>query len=545
MAGGGITELLNISRSSIFAQSQTIQVIGNNVANVNTPGYSRRQTELVNRVTSSAGANVFGAGVDINKVIRHVDNFLTTELNAKVRDRAESGARNEILARAETAFPLTGGAGTIGYELSEFFSSLEDLAANPSQIPLRTQVISQGNALTNAISSTYNTLAGLQREADNRIEFLVADVNRLSAEIATLNGQITASEIGDQQNLALRDQRDKALKDLSEKIGVTTVENSQGAVLVQLSNGFGLVTGNTSNDLEFSRGPSFAPVGGYPPGLDGSSMGFIVFDFDRTATVSHVDLTNLVAAGGGEIGGLLRVRGIQADTDTSTFDAQGDLVEIASRVEAIARDLLTRFNETYVGPDEDSSTAGVVEPSSGDLNGLPPEVFGLFTFTGAVDSDADGVATTADLIASNVSSFASIIQFAISQPSRVAAALDLDPADGSTSFAPGDSSNIQALLNLRDDPVAYSVGNFSGTSTIEELYGLTVAYAGGVKRTAQNEHQIRVEREKQVEQLNASVSGVSLDEEFASLINYQRAYEASARMIKLGDELLNEIVQLL
>ena len=289
-------------------------------------------------------------------------------------------------------------------------------------------------------------------------------------------------------------------------------------------------------------------------------MGYLVHNFGDTTTRADVDLTSVIAAGGGELAGLLNLRGLQHTTDTSPFDATGDLVEVASYVEMIARDLLTRFNMAYLGPDENTATANH-ESSSGDLSGnvtntftggIPNNTFALFNFTGAnnsltggADVDRDGRSEQSDLNSYGLFSYANDLQFAITDPAKLAAALDLDPVAGSTSFAPGDGDNLQRLLNERDSLETYNLGSVSVSGTIEELYDITVSYVGGLKGTSSNQLFIAKDRETQVQEAQSNVSGVSLDEEFAQLINYQRAFEASGRMIKVGDELLAQILGLI
>lgn len=539
---GSLGSLLNVSKSGLFAQTQAIRVTGANIANVNTTGYTRRVIQLQSSGSSNLEENAYGTGVEVGQVRRSIDQFYNRQYWARISDRAAADVFNEVMGRAEANFSLDGETRTIGTELSEFFSAIADLQLNPSNIPLRQQIIDAGERLVESVRSTFDTLASLQREADSRIKAGVSEINRIAARIAELNTQIVASEVTAQQNLALRDQRDQLLTELSEQISYTTVERDDGAVMVNLANGFTLINGATAATLGYSYNPSFEPAGGYPPGLDGTPLGHIVYNFGDNATPSHIDITQTLAAGGGKIAGLLGVRGTQSITDTSTFDTSGALVASASRVEAIARDLLTRFNLSYLGADEDSVTGGL-QPSSFDLDGNSPDVYGLFSFDGASDDDGNGMPD--DLDALGLDSYARYIRFNISEPRELAAALDLDPADGATDYATGDGSNLADLLALRDEQVNYSVGNFQAAATIEELYDLTASYVGGQKATAASNLEVYQDREAQLRELRSSVSGVNLDEEFANLISYQRAFEGSARIVRIGDQLMQEILALI
>lgn len=546
-----ISSLLNTSRRALAAQTTSIAVIGNNIANVNTPGYSRQRAELVATATLNSASPHRGTGVEVNSVVRMADNFINSELTVRIGERSKAEIKSEFLSRAESAFSLEGGPGTINFQLNAFFSSLEDLQANPSDIPLRTQVLQKGSDLAFTINQTYDSISRLQREADDRIPVIVSEVNRLTNGIAVLNEQISRSEASNQQALNLRDQRELLVNDLGELISFQTVEDSNGRMTIFLESGFSLVNGTIVNEIEVNYSPSFSPMGGYPAGLDGKSLGHIVFDYGGGA---HGDLTGIFKSGNGYLAGLLDLRGTQSTTDVTAFDSDGSLVEVAAHIELIARDLLTRFNHEYLGPDEDGGTPGH-QPSSFDLDGNNPIPFGLFSFTGANlgnnfgDLDGDGIPSAADLNAlistNQVSNFASTLSFAVQNERQLAAARDLDPAPGVTSFASGDSSNVTGLIQQRNQLINYSIGSLNVNSTVDGMYSLAVSNIGGKSARAKDDVFIFQARESQIREIQQSLSGVNLDEEFAQLIQFQRAFQGAARLIRIGDDLSSELLNLL
>lgn len=557
----GISGLLNNSRSSLQAQQTAIRVIGENIANVNTEGYTRRIAGLESIALNSQGGDIsFGQGVDVGSITRELDTLLESALGDRISAFNAAQVRESYLSRAEAPFALDSISGNIGEKLNDFFSALDDLAVNPADIALRQAVIDQGESLVNSIHVTYDTVAGLQQEANDRVGLLVEDVNRLSGEIAELNLQINASEVGNQQNLPLRDQRDARIRELSELIGVSALEDSDGNMQVTLANGFALVSGSTSRELDFVTDPTFAPVGGYGPALNGSALGHIVFDYDPNGVGSHLDLTRIAAAGGGEIGGLLSFRGVQDNSvGQDAFDPVGDAVTIASGVEAITRDLLTRFNARYIGSPVDGDTSnGVFDSSAVDLEGNPPPPFGLFDFVrpdgnpldiGGAGAGLPGLDDLNDAVTTGgVINFASIINFAPDEPQEIAAARDLNTASSAVDWGEGDNTILISVLNERDVDRDYSVfmlGGLNDVSTIDELYDSTVTTVGSLTRTAINNRELEEDRVAQLEAQKAAKSGVSLDEEFARLINFQRAFQGSARMIGVADELLAEVIGLL
>ena len=528
----GLTSLLDISRKALAVQTQAIRTTGDNIANVNTAGYTRRRVDMV--TSSAGGSSLENTGVDIKAVTRTIDVFLNAELLSRASNRARDEVRSEILSRAETPFSVDNQPGSIGYQLNEFFSALQDLSTNPADVPLRTQVISKGQALADAIKSAYNETAALQREADDRIKLMVEDVNRLSSSIASLNAQISTNEsAGGQEALTLRDQRDELLRQLSEHLSVTTYPDNNGQISVCLNNGFALVSGSTSRDLDFSYAPSFAPTGGYAPGLDGSALGHIVYSYSTGG--NEIDLTSVIRSGSGEISGLLSLRGTQPETAGQTsFDASGDLVLIASRLESLSRDLLMRFNQEYQG-------GGTAQ----DLNGVTPAAFGLFSFTGATAANNfgdilnNGVANQATmdaLVASGISNFSSMLTFAVTNERNFAAA---------RSAAPGDDANAQALVSQRNQSQTYQLGQVLETAKIDDFIEAGCSQVGNLAARANDSLSESTARESQIQELQSGISGVNIDEEFANLIKFQRAYEASARMVRMADQLLSELIQMI
>ncbi len=572
----GISDLLETSKSALNANTQAIRTIGDNVANVNTPGYTRRRPDIV--TTQPLPVSGVGTGVDVQRITRVVDNFINGQLEDRAGDRAFAEIREEFLGRAETSFSLDGVAGRIGYEFNEFVSALQNLTTSPGSIPLRTQVVQQGQELVLSIRQTYSEIAALQREADSRIGIIVEDVNRLSSAIADVNSQIRESEISDQEALTLRDQRDQLMLELGELVGFERVDNSDNTVNLYFANGFNLVQGTNSNDLEFTQTPSFedAAPNGFPSGLDGIRLGHVVANYADSGAPQHIQLTDIIRnSGEGEIAGLLSLRGVQPQpippAPTTAFDTDGDLVQLAGRVELFARDLLTRVNRQYIGQDDENpatplvfdsqsldldgnaandSSIGVV--NTGGLNG-----FALFAFdnaeayilpgTGDVKG-TNGVPVNTDLdlvIAAGVTSFAQTLTFNISNERHFAAARDLDPVAGSIVGSPGGSENVDAILSpLSTAPgVGYNLGVVSLTDmSLEELYSNTVTTAGGFSRRASDDAELYRDREEQLQEIQASISGVSLDEEFAKLINFQRGFQASSRLIRTADELLTELL---
>lgn len=539
-------KMMNTAIGALGAHQAVMATTGNNIANAQTAGYVRKRLDLEARVSrgNSTGINI-GSGVQAGAILRVVDEFANKIMRTTTAEKASTQVVNEYLDRVQQLFSLSEDRQTIGSTLDDFYSSLNDLALNPASIELRSNVLTAAEDLVNTIKNTYNEVAGLQTEMDSRLKGEVSAVNTLTKQIAELNVAITSTEgtgnvAGDE-----RDKRDLLLQKLSEKIGVSVVEVSDGSVSVYLSGGLSLVSGGNSRELEVTTAPSFAGVTS-PPSLSGGLLNYVVYNYGTDASPAHVDLTSDLSETDGVIGGLLQTRGVQDAADTSAFQADGFLPDLASRIEAITRTLLTTFNEIYRGPDENTTTGAFVDASSGDLNGNTPGVYGFFDFEygGVKDNDsggADGIPD--DLGNHNIDSYSRFLTLAISDPREIAAARDLNTANGATTFVAGDNSNITALVALQQQVITFATGTtYAQDGTWEEIYNQTVAFVANSKTQAETNFNVAEARALAAENRRDSFSAVSLDEEFSTLIKSQKAYEASARLISTAVEMLNTIM---
>lgn len=559
------SKILNNSVSGLTANQAALATIGNNIANVNTPGYTRRTAVLETRPGQrSAGTGVdVGSGVQVADVSRASDQYLEALLRDSIGSKAQDELKNDYIARIDDLFDLSGTTPTIGSALNSFFDSINQLSLNPSSIELRANVIQRGNDLTSTIQLTYNTIASTQDELDRRLTSEIDNVNSLASQIAELNGTISQREAAGGLAADQRDQRDNLLNKLSEKIGFNVVEDSNGMVNLTLDNGFPIVGGTNARTLSLTGNPTFA-TGTVPPSLSGGVLRYIVYDYGG----SEFDLTNSLKNSSGTIAGILQLRGTNSNINaTSPFVADGALVAVASRVEAFTRQLLTEVNHQYLGKDangieiDEAPATTLFEPSAVDLNGNPAggflNPFGLFDFSSLSvtpkDNPADGRPTQSDLdnvladTSSGITNFSSKIVFAFSDPTRLAAGLDIDVAtQNSVTGAQGDGRNMTNFLGLKNREVDFTSGTFAlNDSTFSDSFSEMVTYVGNTTSAYALNAKVSGDSFTAAASRRDEVSAVSLDEEFTRLIQYQKAFQASARMVKIADDLLSQIVGLI
>ncbi len=521
--------------------------VASNIANVNTPGYARRVLELETTPARSVGNFSVGNGVQIGKLRRSTSDYLDRLVRESNGQLKAHEVEDTYRSRAEQFFGLDGRSTSIGSSLNKFFNALNDLSVDPASLDLRANFLSQAQQLTGSIRDTYNGLSQLQADADVQIEQELRTVNQHLSAIAELNGEIKGRESTGEVAVAERDRRDALLDQLSEKMSFNVIEVQDGSINITLSSGFTVVSGTNAKALELNRSPSFVS-GAAVPALNESALGFVVFDFSGGSGTGHVNLTDILARGGGTIGGLLRTRGVSTAAATSAFTATGTLPALAERVETLARTLLTEVNRTYLGPDRNTATAAW-NPSSGDLDGNTPPPFGLFNFdyAGTLDANSDGLPGTGDLTATGFGNFASRIQVAFSDPRQLAAARDASTGfPAPASFAQSDGRNLEALAALEGTRYTYTMGNtYSFNGTFHENYNETVATIGNMKNSSRVNVAVGQANLQAAQLRRDEISSVSLDEEFTHIIKFQRVFESSAKMLQLANELLENVVKIL
>ena len=539
---------MNTAVSALGANQAMIGVTSNNIANVNTEGYVKRSLQLETRTASNmAGGIAIGNGVQVSDIVRQTSTFLERLAREAGGTYQSTLTQDQFLQRIQSYFSFDGETTTIGSSLTAFSNAIGDLSANPANIELRMNVISRAQDLASSVRNTYNSLAQMQDEADQRMVPEIQTINSLTAEIAKLNGEIRSNESTGHAAPDERDKRDQLLKKLSEKMSFSVLELPNGEVNVTLPNGFALVNGVTSRNLSLSKSLSGVPADQIPPSLSGGRLNYIVYDYSNGLGTGQVDLTGLIAQGGGSLGGLLAIRGVNPPLSAApppaatAFSGSGVLVDVASRVEAFARQMLLDINAVYLG--DAPALTHTVTPT-GDLDDNPPAAFGLFTIDEGLTA-ASGYPEASDLVASGFDTFASRLKVTFTEPRQVAAARDATvvvPYD----FAQGDGRNMEALSAMLDLSRTFTLGTgYSFTGTFTESYDEMVANIGNQKSNALVNLNVAEAQANTAEARRDEVSGVSLDEEFTNLIKFQRGYEASARLIKIADQLLQEVVSLI
>lgn len=321
------TGIFSIGTSALNAAYAALRTAGNNVANANTPGYSRQITVLTPQVGTFLGGNYVGQGVAVADVRRVYSDFLAQQAHQAQAAASQSDTRYLQLVQVSNLFadPTTG----VGSTIDQFFRAVQDLTQRPADPATRQALLSAANLMAARFNDVGDRLQEFRNGTDQQLRLEIDAVNRAAREIAELNDKIALARGAGRSPNDLLDRRDTAIRRLNESIRVSMVEQDDGAVNLFLANGQPLVVGNRASEVGMTIDP-IDPQNVLVGIRSGASV--IALDADRI--------------GGGKIAGLLQFR-------------TGDLPQIENELGRLAVALSAQFNQQHrLGDDRNGQPGG-------------------------------------------------------------------------------------------------------------------------------------------------------------------------------------------
>ncbi len=567
---------IRLAANTLRADQICMQVVGQNMANANTPGYIREEAILTPGPMQRLHGLLMGTGVRVDAVIQKIDRYLEERLRGAVSDRASSETQEQAYIHLET---LLGELTDIDLStsLTDFFSRISDILNHPESIPVRHLAVLQGAALASDINRLAQRVGELRLELDDRVEDVAERINQLTEEIRVLNIRITQAEggsVSESDAVGLRDQRLVALEELAGLIDIKVQEQPSGGVAVY-SDGLYLVFEGIRREVqvvrETDRGMNVANVHlvetDSPLGLTGGQLhglitarddilgGFLdgLDDFARTLAFEF----NKVFSGGQGLSGFEELTSAWCveDNDLPLDEAGLPFTPVNGSFQVLVHNKTTGLKQTtdiYV----DLNDLGT-DTTLNDLAATLDAIDGISAVATAggeltITADSPGVEfyfandTSGALAALGLNVFFTgstagdlgVNQALRDDPSKFAAARIEDPTDPDGSDD-SQTANARILANLLDQPIASPYGD-----SLSEIYDrLVEETAQGSAITRAGTEGARVfEQTLRGEKL--SISGVSLDEEAVQLIAHQHSYQASARLIATIRDLLEMLVSL-
>lgn len=283
-------DLLLTGLSGLNAFKNVLNTTSHNIANVQTEGYSRQRVELDARTPQFTGAGYIGTGVQTGAVTRQYDSFLTTQLRSSLAASSEFNSYFDLASQVDNLL-INQDVG-LSTALQDFFNAIQEVSDHPTSISARQVMLTEGDTIANRYNLLDTRLEEMSQQVNRDLTEIVGEVNRLAQAIADINEDIvsaTGVASGSFPN-DLLDERDLLINKLAEKVNVSTVEQSDGAVNVFIGNGQSLVLSNNANTLDLQ-----------PLGVDTSNLSVVFVQGSLS-----IDVTQFMT--GGDIGGTLRFR---------------------------------------------------------------------------------------------------------------------------------------------------------------------------------------------------------------------------------------------
>lgn len=296
--------ILNISMTGLAAFQRSLDVTSHNIANANTPGYSRQLTTLASRIGATSGDGTIGAGVGVSQIKRSYDGLLVRQLQDATTGVGRLSVLDEMTNRVNSllADPDTG----LNSSLQSFFGSVQDLTNDPSSVPTRQAMLGQAEGLASRFRAVDGQLSTINSEVNERLQQAVAEINGLAVSISDVNNKIaTAGPDGNPNDLL--DMRDRLIMNLSELVAVQTIPQDDGSLSVFIGSGQGLVIGSTPQQLQvignefdateariaFAGGSTLTPL---ENSLSGGTLGGLLEFRDRVLSPARETLGQTATA---------------------------------------------------------------------------------------------------------------------------------------------------------------------------------------------------------------------------------------------------------
>lgn len=550
---------INTALSALEAQQRAVDVASQNVANANTPGYSREAVNLVNVGAPAVPARYAtftgdGQGVKVDSVTRYRDQFLEIQAAVQHGSMASLDQASSTMNSIQQLFNEPSDAG-IQSQMSSFWGGFDDVANNPGDTASRTQLLERADTLAASFNSVSQALTQQQSDTTSQLGATVADINSKSQSIAQLNQSILSNTVAGLPVNDLEDQRDLLANQLAEASGATLRTGDFNQVNVML-NGTALVQGAIANSLNvdssgattvlrWANDNSAASVtsgkaGGELDAINTTIPGY-VSKLDNVATTLRDEVNQLH----GTISGSLAVGSQnQSATGNMQFDVALDSGSFATvtvtgadwsgagGASALQTALQTAVDSTLgagnaavavSGGNGSALSVGLVPTGAHQVQiRATGATTGFATLFGATSVGSDGVGGRNFFTGTNAATLA------------VSASVDGNPgavAAGTAAGGPLDGSNALKLANL-------------GTSDTgaDAVYRQAIVQLGVDTQTATNRDQIQQTATTSLDNARSQQSGVSIDEEMTNLVEFQHGYDAAARLLTTVDSMMDTLI---
>lgn len=573
----GLFSTFNIAKRGMSVQQKSIDVTSHNIANANTVGYSRQRATIVTTTpyTVQGGVGQIGTGAEISKIERIRDTFLDYQVRNETTILGKYQIRDNFLYEVENILNEPSDTG-LSSLIGSFFDAFQELSKQPNSSNSRTVVAQKTLALTNALNSTYGQLEALQTNAQDQMRHTVTNINSLLDQLDRLNQEIISVTVAGNTPNDLMDKRDLLIDELSINFGIVVEREEFNGINIKPTESGKVKANILVNSSPNGDAARFSYISGIEKVEEGSYI--ITYykngDMSRESNKQTLKITGITEEQAQEI---LNKRIIWADKNGQAI--KGDGHPIADKAE-ISFDELMMF-----------------EPASGSVNGLYSVQKDIQDYMDQLDKLAKAIALAVNAVHSGKEDASedtlpffvnkdtakydssgkliniedtlnaeveisakniTINEEILKDVMKINAGKDENSGEGDGTRALAIAQlrygklkiqDINESINTREDFVknilkddGLGLNNAEGGMTFDSYFKDTVDRLGVQAQEASRMVANQEDLLYSIEETRAAVSGVSLDEEMANLIQFQHAYNANAKIIATIDELLEVVI---
>jgi flagellar hook-associated protein 1 len=559
---------IQMASNTLQIQQIGLQVTGQNIANASTPGYSREEVQLAAGPTQRVGSLLLGTGVQIQSIRQEVDQFLNERVRGAVSDQTGTALSTQTNQQLEGLFGELSSS-NLGTLLTDFTSSIAQVLNSPQDVPTRNLAVLKGQTLATNLNSLAEQANQLRGHLNDQIIQDANSVNSFLTQIGKLNVQIAETEGGNtasSQAVGLRDQRDQALSGLAKLMNITTTQHTDGAVSVY-NGGDYLIDGGLVRlvkvDTSADRGLQAAnirlaetdsplainsgEIGGLTNSRDQVLGGFLDQLNSFAGTLSY-EFNKIYSTGQGlngyrqvtstnpvdDVNAPLGATGLKNPPANGTFQ-----VLVYNKQTGLTQTTNVQVSENGLNSDTSlSDLATQLNAISGLSAATTPEGKLTISTTSADQQVAFAGDTSGALAALGINTF---FTGSDAQGIAVNSAVIQDPSTfvASSGGVAADTNVAQKLAQFQQLPLDSQNG--ATMSTLYDQMASGITQSSNVAKSVSDGAAVFANSLAGQQQ---AISGVNIDEEAVTMLEYQRSFQASAKLISTISDLLNELVKL-
>jgi len=538
-----LTAIFDIGKTGVLTYQKSLEVVSHNIANAATEGYTRQDVIFQNMPSGVISAQgVSGRGIKISDIRRMYDSFIELQLKTESSRLAYWDVFQNGMLRLESIFNDASDV-ALSNVINDFFNGWQELSQNPQGTTERSLLLDKAKYLAQRINLSYKSLIDERYEVYQDSQNLVNQINQYLGQINELNEKIASSPGA----LDAKDQRENLVKQLNDIVNINYFEDNSGRYSILL-NGMPLVDGgkvyymkvglDSKQNLQFNLETASGNTD--VTGLIQGGKLKAEIDLRDTVIPEYMNKLNMLVLDLTDAVNSLHRQGYGLDGSTGNnfFNQLYDLTVAAGspditslNISSVNKNTYDQYQIQYDGTNwtvTDNTTGSSVTPSvTSWTEGTPPVYYYRLSFNDiniTLRNPSAGLDFTFQIKPNTAFYFG----VAITDTDKIAAASS-DPTGSSS--GPMDNRNARAIYGLLDTEI---IGN---TKPVD-FYRSIVSEIGVYSSSAKTQKNFQDALVQEMEKRRQDISGVSLDEEAVNLVKYQKMYEASARVIKVADEIL-------